>query len=395
MFQTENNEKKYKKGFPAFMRFLYVAHRYHTNQAPIMKNLVEQGHEVCFLAHHKGATEDYSYVTPVIGGYSPLFQVFNRLYVNVFHRKDSHANDMRLKLGFPSGRKIRKIVKEFAPDIMIIRERSVYSIVVCRALRKMHIPAILYNQSPVYEKEIKNDLAHRIVKSQLPKHRITPVYGNEATGERDENVHFVPFVTELKQAPSEKKWFAEGHINLLCVAKYEERKNIRMLIEIIGELRSKSDVTLTVVGECVDHFEQEYKASLEKVIRENQLESCVTLVTNRKYSEIDAYYKRADLFVLPSTREPASVSQLEAMACSTPAIVSDTNGTECYVEDGVSGALFKDNDKESLKEAILRCIESRDSLVKMGQCAYERIEKMCSFTEYFKAIMAIYEDINV
>ena len=36
------------------MRFLYVAHRYHTNQAPIMKGLVEHGHEVCFVSHYQG-----------------------------------------------------------------------------------------------------------------------------------------------------------------------------------------------------------------------------------------------------------------------------------------------------------------------------------------------------
>ena len=52
------------------MRFLYVAHRYHTNQAPIMKGLVEHGHEVCFISHYRGEIEDYDYITPVIAGYS-------------------------------------------------------------------------------------------------------------------------------------------------------------------------------------------------------------------------------------------------------------------------------------------------------------------------------------
>ena len=84
------------------MRFLYVAHRYHTNQAPIMKGLVEHGHEVCFVSHYRGEIEDYDYVTPVIAGYSVLFNMINWIYVHIFQRKNSKACDMRLKYGFPS-----------------------------------------------------------------------------------------------------------------------------------------------------------------------------------------------------------------------------------------------------------------------------------------------------
>ena len=77
------------------MRFLYVAHRYHTNQAPIMKGLVEHGHEVCFVSHYRGEIEDYDYVTPVIAGYSVLFNMINWIYVHIFQRKNSKACDMR------------------------------------------------------------------------------------------------------------------------------------------------------------------------------------------------------------------------------------------------------------------------------------------------------------
>lgn len=200
------------------MRFLYVAHRYHTNQAPIMKGLVEHGHEVCFVSHYRGEIEDYDYVTPVIAGYSVLFNMINWIYVHIFQRKNSKACDMRLKYGFPSLRRIRKIVKKFDPDVMIIRERSVYSIFTCFACRRLGIPMILYNQSPLWEDEIKNDLPHRIVRRLLPSVRITPVMGVKREGKvKEEGAVFVPFVIEPVLPPDEKEWFQNGRISILCV----------------------------------------------------------------------------------------------------------------------------------------------------------------------------------
>ena len=57
------------------MRFLYVAPRYHTNQIPIMKGLIENGHEVRFFGHYAGRIEDYAYVKPEIIGYSFLYRI--------------------------------------------------------------------------------------------------------------------------------------------------------------------------------------------------------------------------------------------------------------------------------------------------------------------------------
>lgn len=374
------------------MRFLYVAHRYHTNQAPIMKGLVEHGHEVCFVSHYRGEIEDYDYVTPVIAGYSVLFNMINWIYVHIFQRKNSKACDMRLKYGFPSLRRIRKIVKKFDPDVMIIRERSVYSIFTCLACRRLGIPMILYNQSPLWEDEIKNDLPHRIVKRLLPSVRITPVMGVKREGKvKEEGAVFVPFVIEPVLPPDEKEWFQNGRISILCVGKYEERKNILMLLEIFADLVNQYNLALTVAGECADHFEREYKERLEKFIEEHKLSEKVSLLENVAHKDMEKLYANADLFVLPSTREPASVSQLEAMAFSVPVICSDTNGTSCYIKEGINGYCFKDNSKEDLRKVILKCVSEPDRLKRMGENSFKEIEEECKFDLYFEKIMQCVE----
>ena len=370
------------------MRFLYVAHRYHTNQAPIMKGLVEHGHKVCFVSHYQGKIEDYNYVTPVVAGYSVLFSVANWVYVHILQRKNSKACDMRLKYGFPSLQRIRKIVKQFAPDVMIIRERSVYSIFTCLACRGLGIPMILYNQSPLWEDEIKNDFPHRLVRSLLPPVRITPVMGVKGEGKvKEEGAIFVPFVMEPALPPEKKEWFRGGRTNILCVGKYEERKNILMLLEILADLVGQYNFILTVAGECADHFEREYKEKLERFIEEHRLSEKVSLLENVDHKDMEKLYAGADLFVLPSTREPASISQLEAMAFSVPVICSDTNGTACYVKNGNSGYLFRDNDLSSLKETIIKILEHPCTLIEMGNNSYQDIKEECQFEKYFEGIM--------
>ncbi len=370
------------------MRLLYVAHRYHTNQAPIMKGLKEHGHEVWFVSHYQGKLEDYTYVTPVIAGYAKVFSAINWIYVNLLHRKESKACDMRLKYGFPSMWKIRKIVTDFKPDLMIIRERSVYSIFTCLACKGLKIPMILYNQSPLWEDEIKNDLPHKIVKSLLPKVRITPVLGTEGSNKvKEPGAVFVPFVMEPRLSPEKKEWFKDGKINILCVGKYEARKNILMLLEVFSQLRYNYNLSMIITGECADCFEQEYKRKLEKFISENRLTDSVTLLQNLAYGQMEALYAHADLFILPSTREPASVSQLEAMSFSVPVICSDTNGTACYIEEGKSGYLFKDNCKEDLYEVVLKCISDRNHLKEMGKNSFKTILEKCKFENYFKKIL--------
>ena len=109
------------------MRFLYVAPRYHTNQMDIMKGLVERGHEVRFISHYAAIIEDYSDVTPIVLGYSPLYKVLDFLYVKVLHRKDPTAIVFKIQHGFPPMGKLRRLIYEFAPDVVILRERSLYS----------------------------------------------------------------------------------------------------------------------------------------------------------------------------------------------------------------------------------------------------------------------------
>lgn len=375
------------------MRVLYMSHRYHTNQNTIMKGWKEHGDEVCFLSQYAGKIEDYTYVKPMVMGYSPVFMLFYRLYVNVLARNNPAAMDIRLKIGIPPIFKLRKAIREFDPDLVIMRERSVYTICMTAICRFYKYPVILYVMNPVWEKQ-KKDLAHRIVWKLVPKYRLTPsmVVGLDYEGkEKDNCAFFAPYLMEPQLSPEEKRYMENGRIRILEVGKYEERKNHKMMVRAFEKLAGQYPVDLTIVGEVSNDFHRKYYAELKEYIDSHGLESRVTLKRNLKKADMMEEYKHADLFVLPSTGEPGSVTNLEGMAFSIPVICGEDNGTACYIEQGKTGYVFRDNDEADLVEKMESIIRNGDVLKEMGKNAYNHVKKNFQFDSYYKSVKQIME----
>lgn len=374
------------------MKVMYMSHRYHTNQTSIMKGWVENGHEVMFLSQYAGKIEDYKYVKPVVVGYSPLFRAFDYLYVHFLKRKDPFAIDMKLKCGIPPLFKLAGYIRRFRPDLAILRERSMYTIcmnVICRFYR---IPTILYNMSPVWEKPRKMDPAHRIVWKLTPEYRLTPtnLVGIDFTGlVKDDKAYWAPYIVEPQVPPGEKTYFAGGKINVFCIGKYQERKNLLMMIQVIEELSDRYDLHLTIAGERSNHFHEEYYRMITGYVRDHGLEERVTFYANLGREAVAEEYRKADVYVLPSTGEPASVTPIEAMSFSLPAISGSDNGTASYIDVGKTGYVFADNDRQDLRDKLELIIRDRDALVRMGAEGYRRVKENFQFRNYYGQIEAI------
>ncbi|MCH5250257.1 MAG: glycosyltransferase family 4 protein [Lachnospiraceae bacterium] len=376
------------------MRIMYLAPRYHTNQSAIMKGWQQHGDEICFLSHYAGKSEDYSWVKPEIIGYSKLFRMIDYVYVNVIKRNDPYGGNWKLKCGFPPVGKLSYWIKKFNPDLVIVRERSVYSICMNLLCNRHHVPVILYNQSPLWDTPHTMDLKHKLVWKLVPRYRITPVLRKNMTDTnlvKEENAWFLPFVMEPQMAPDEKVYFRDGKINILSIGKYEVRKNHLMLIELIEKLADKYSVHLTIVGECSNHFHEDYLGKVRTYIAEHRLENLVTLHVNLRRENVFELYGTSDVFVLPSTDEPAAVSHLEAMAFALPAVCSTGNGTASYIVNGETGYIFKDNDKDDLEDKLQRLICSRDNIVKMGAASYMHVKNNFQFDNYYSQILKILE----
>lgn len=379
------------------MRVLYMSHRYHTNQNMIMKGWREKGHEICFISQFAGKIEDYTYVKPIVLGYGTLFKVFDWFYVNVLFKNKANAIDMKLKCGWPPIQKMAKIIREFQPDVAIIRERSVYSIFMTAICRHYHIPTILYNLSPVWDVKFKDDLAHKIVWKLTPQYRMTPVdvVGISYEGKKkDKNSYWAPFLMEPQLAWNERKYFRNNRINLFCIGKYQERKNLWMMVYAIEKLGKKYPLHLTITGELSNHFHQEYYDKITTYVKEHGMEEQITFYANLNKKRVMEEYANADLYVIPSTGEPASITVIEGMAFSIPVISGSDNGSANYIENGKTGYVFEDCNQQDLEEKIEKIIQDREHIVEMGKAAYEHVKENFQFDRYYGVVEKILKKQN-
>jgi glycosyltransferase involved in cell wall biosynthesis len=122
------------------------------------------------------------------------------------------------------------------------------------------------------------------------------------------------------------------------VGKYERRKNLKLLLEVFIELKKMYvDIQLIIVGSSGNNTRDEHYNELTELINKYNLAASIELHKNVANSEMVKLYSKANLFVLPSINEPASVSQLEAMSYGLGVICSVDNGTASYIKNAING----------------------------------------------------------
>ena len=128
--------------------------------------------------------------------------------------------------------------------------------------------------------------------------------------------------------------------NFLYVGRLAEEKNLKLLIRVFNKLQ---DLNLTIVGFGTQEKELKTLASSSNNVK------FVGAVNNK---ELPAYYRKADVFVLPSSSEPWGLVVEEALNNGCPVIVSDMVGCrESLVSDKI-GLVFNHNSEEDLVSAI-------------------------------------------
>lgn len=313
-------------------------------------------------------------------------------------KNNENSGSFLLHFGVPERREIRGWLEKYQPDLVILREKSLYSIICYQECRRKKIAALTYNQSPLYssEKEAKrSDPFHRFVDSHMPQMRMTPVRYRDWTKRmecsvKNENDWFVPFVAG-KGCPSEKRTYCrDNQIHIVEVGKFEQRKNHLLMIRAFQDLYQKNhNVRLLIVGEVSNSFHEEYYQEVMEYLRNEKLEEVVTIRKNVPYQDMSQVYLDADLYVLSSSGEPAAYSLLEAMSYGVPVISSSENGTADYTIPGRTGDIFTSGDEKDLEEKMEKIAADPSRLAEMGKAAYEHVCLNYSFQEYLASLEKI------
>jgi L-malate glycosyltransferase len=101
------------------------------------------------------------------------------------------------------------------------------------------------------------------------------------------------------------------------------------------------------------------------------------------FADLPGYHRRADLYLSASRSDGTSISLLEALACGTPALVSDIPGNREWITPGLEGWWFPDGDADALAEAILQAVAQRSRLQEMGREARRLAEQRADWEQNF------------
>lgn len=96
---------------------------------------------------------------------------------------------------------------------------------------------------------------------------------------------------------------------------------------------------------------------LEQLIRERQLEDCVTLAGFIPDAELCDYYNLCDVFVMPSKLEGFGIVYLEALACGKPTLGGNQDGAIDALCHGELGALVNPDDVEEIAQTITQILQ--------------------------------------
>ncbi|HET7555973.1 MAG TPA: glycosyltransferase family 4 protein [Gaiellaceae bacterium] len=87
---------------------------------------------------------------------------------------------------------------------------------------------------------------------------------------------------------------------------------------------------------------------------------------------LDALYRDASVFVLPSQFEAWGNAVAEAMGCGLPCVVTDVGGLPELVEDGKTGVLVPPRDADALAAALIALLSDPARAAKLGRAGYEK-----------------------
>jgi glycosyltransferase involved in cell wall biosynthesis len=166
-----------------------------------------------------------------------------------------------------------------------------------------------------------------------------------------------------------RRWRAELQIGadrkvLLYAGKFEAKKRPVELMRAVARLPDPA-VVLILVGAGPLQAEIEAFAATEP--------SRFRMLPFQNQSRMPIVYRLGDAFVLPSSHgESWGLAVNEALACGTPAIVSDRVGCAADVVDPTCGCIFAWNDWQQFQSCVQALLGDTDRLAAMRRGAGAR-----------------------
>jgi glycosyltransferase involved in cell wall biosynthesis len=159
--------------------------------------------------------------------------------------------------------------------------------------------------------------------------------------------------------------------SFLYVGRLKRYKGVRFAVEALAiARRSRPDLTLAIAGSGDD------RPGLEAVAQRLGLGSAVQFLGFVTQEEKLTLLRSSWANVFPSPKEGWGITIIEAAACGTPSIASDSPGLRDSVRDGETGHLVPHGDPAALARRMLEYAADRAQVDRLGVQARRWAEQL-------------------
>jgi glycosyltransferase involved in cell wall biosynthesis len=208
---------------------------------------------------------------------------------------------------------------------------------------------------------------------------------------RPEAFAIIPHGIRLPPRHALPTHIAHDAVEVLFVGRFEHRKGIDILFEVIPRLLAADrHVRFTLVGQDAgNHWETKFRKNNPDIDPRR-----VTFAGIVSSDQLREHYRACDLFVAPSRYESFGLIYVEAMAWGKPVVGCRAGGVPEVIANESTGLLAEPGDAASLLACLRRLITDPAQRIKFGTAARERAESHFSHTmlaarsaEYYRKIL--------
>ena len=206
-------------------------------------------------------------------------------------------------------------------------------------------------------------LTDYIISKGLASERKLKVIGNGSSNGVDTDFFGPSAVSATKKKELQKKLgLQDDSFVFLYVGRVVKDKGIHDLILTFVELNKKyKNSKLLLVGEQEPDLDP-IDPSIEREIVLNEAIKSVGFI-----DDVRTYFAVSQVLVLPSYREGFPNVVMQAGAMEVAAIVSDINGCNEIIQEGVNGYLFPPKNTEKLYEVMEQALLHKEDLTNLGK----------------------------
>jgi glycosyltransferase involved in cell wall biosynthesis len=150
----------------------------------------------------------------------------------------------------------------------------------------------------------------------------------------------------------------------LYLGRLKRYKGVEFALHALAAARrERADIALDICGQGDD------RARLERLARELGVGGAVRFLGFVTEEEKRRLLRRAWAVVFPSPKEGWGITNVEAAACGTPALASDSDGLRESVSDGETGYLVPHGDAAALAQRMLVLAGDPALVARLGRAA--------------------------